>query len=72
MPKLKKGHNIGFKAGNVPHKRERKVKWGKIVPYIRLSDKMLNMVLETLSTAEREDMVVRPGFYHLWPRKQTE
>ena len=47
----------------------------KIVPalYIRLSDRMFNMVLDTPSTAEREEMVMWPWCYHLlWPMKQTE
>ena len=47
MPKFKKGHNFGFKAGNVPHNKGTKGEMEKIVPttYIRLSDLMFKMVL---------------------------
>ena len=49
----------------------------KIVPapYIRLSDQMFNMVLDTPSTAEREEFYVRAALvlpYLLRPMKQTE
>ena len=59
MPKLKKGHNFGFKAGNVPHYKGTIDEMGKFVPYIRLSNQMFNMVSETRSTAEREEFYVR-------------
>ena len=75
MPKFKKGHNFGFKAGNVPHNKRTKGEMEKFVsaPYISDSDQMFNMVSETPSTTEREKMVLRPGCYHLLrPRKQTE
>ena len=75
MPKFKQGHNCGFKAGNVLHHKGTKGEMGKVVPapYIRHSDHMFNMVLDTPSTAEREEMVMQPWCYHLlWPKKQTE
>ena len=64
---VKKGHNFGFKAGNVPHNKGTKGELENIVPapYIRLSDQMFNLVSETQSTAEAEKMVLRPGCYHL-------
>ena len=75
MPKFKKGHNFGFKAGNVPYNKGAKGEMEIFLPapYIRPSVQMFNIVLETPSTAEREKMVLRPGCNHvLRPRKQTE
>lgn len=72
MPKFQKGNKYSFKPQNVPHNKgvESKGMENVPAPYSRLSVEMHQMVSETPSSAEGQEMLVRPRFHHLLrPRK---
>lgn len=67
MPKFQKGHSYGFKAQNLPHNKGKKSGQEAYIPatYKRLSSEMTDLVNNPPSASEREEMVQRPGNYHL-------